>query len=159
MLPVTIHKAVLGDVPRMVRLLRELFRIEHDFDFSPKKQHQGLTALIKDAKRSVVAVARLDEEVVGMATAQASISTAEGGWSARIEDVVVLHELRGQGIGAALLRYLEHWAREKNFVRLQLLADMDNGAAAEFYRRRGWTSTNLRCYNRKLCESALIKVS
>ena len=71
--------------------------------------------------------------IVGMATLQLLISTAEGGTAGVIEDLVVSESMRGQGIGQALLNHLCGWAEGQGITRLQLLADRDNQAALDFY--------------------------
>jgi GNAT superfamily N-acetyltransferase len=81
--------------------------------------------------------------VIAMATAQLVVSTAEGAWSAWIEDVVVAQNFRRLGIGGSLLAALLDWAREKGATRAQLLADRSNAPALDFYRRLGWQSTQL----------------
>jgi GNAT superfamily N-acetyltransferase len=71
------------------------------------------------------------------------ISTAEGAPSAWIEDVVIEADWRGKGLGRALLAYVLQWARSQGATRAQLLADLDNAPALEFYEHLGWQSTRL----------------
>ena len=130
-------------------LLTELFSIESDFVPDREKQAQGLGALIAHPHGKVlVLVAVIDGLVVGMATVQALISTAEGGSVGLVEDVVVGKEHRGRGIGTMLLDGIVGWAMQGKLLRLQLLADKDNEPALKFYAGREWTSTNLTCMRR-----------
>jgi GNAT superfamily N-acetyltransferase len=80
-----------------------------------------------------------------MVTGQITISTAEGGLSAIVEDLVVLAPFRGKGVGKKLLMSVENWARQMGAVRVTLLADRDNLKAADFYDKAGWTVTNMIC--------------
>ena len=118
--------------------------IESDFSADRSKQRRGLELLLSQPDdRAVVMVARSADRVVGMASAQLVISTAEGAPSAWIEDVVVQRNLRGQGIARLLLRELLAWARQHGATRAQLLADNANRPALDFYRHIGWRSTQL----------------
>jgi GNAT superfamily N-acetyltransferase len=140
----TIGTANAEDVPALESLLAALFSIETDFRPDGVRQRAGLALLINDTERAVVMTARdAAGTVVGMASAQLVVSTAEGAWSAWIEDVVVAAGCRGRGIGASLLSALLDWARGKGATRAQLLADRTNVPALDFYRQLGWQSTQL----------------
>ncbi len=84
-------------------------------------------------------------EVVGMVTVQLVVSTAEGGFSGLVEDLVVAARERGRGIGRLLLERAEGWARARGASRMQLLADRENARALHFYERAGWRGTRLLC--------------
>jgi GNAT superfamily N-acetyltransferase len=135
----------------MCDLLAELFSIESDFVPDREKQLHGLSALIAHPPgRVLVLVAVIDELVVGMATVQTLISTAEGGRVGLIEDVIVDREFRFQGIGTLLLNEIAAWGRRAGLKRLQLLADRDNQPALDFYSCRGLDLTRLTCLRKKL---------
>jgi GNAT superfamily N-acetyltransferase len=78
-----------------------------------------------------------------MVTGQLVVSTAEGGASVLVEDMVVDGAERGLGVGRRLLDEIDRWAGERGATRLQLLADRDNAAALAFYDRTGWVRTRL----------------
>jgi ribosomal protein S18 acetylase RimI-like enzyme len=145
---VSIRPARADDVDALVRLLQALFSIEADFRPDEARQRAGLALLLAEADRAAVLVAELGGAVVGMVTAQLSISTAEGGLSATVEDMVVDAAARGGGVGAALLSAIEAWAARRGATRLQLLADRENAAALAFYARMGWSRTRLVCLRR-----------
>lgn len=140
----TIRPATGADIPAMVELLRLLFSIEEDFAFAPERQRKGLELLLASGE-AVVLVAEDLQEVIGMATGQLLISTAEGAPSLVAEDVVVVPAHRGKGIGSALLQQLAGWGRQRGARRMQLLADRTNHPALAFYRRQDWATTRLIC--------------
>jgi GNAT superfamily N-acetyltransferase len=145
-----IRPARTGDIPRMCELLTELFSIEADFVPEREKQSHGLNALLADPQGKVlVLVAELDGMVVGMATVQTLVSTAEGGRVGLVEDLVVRRNLRGRGVGAQLIEAILTWAGSQGLTRLQLLADRDNQQALDFYASRNWISTRLICLRRR----------
>ena len=150
---VTIRDARPDDLDAMTALLRDLFSIEADFAVDARRQQRGLTLMLDGCrKHRCVKVAETGERVVGMATAQMLVSTAEGGMVALIEDMVVDNHFRGRGIGRLLMTDIEAWSRERGATRLQLLADRTNFQALDFYDRMGWHPTKLICLRRKWSE-------
>ena len=145
---VRIRPAVPADVDALAALLRQLFELEADFRPDEARQRKGLSLMLDDPDRRAVLVAERGGAVVGMVTAQLVVSTAEGGPSALLEDMVVLAPARGRGVGGELLRAIEAWARARGATRLQLLADRENGPALAFYARMGWAGTRLVCLRR-----------
>jgi GNAT superfamily N-acetyltransferase len=131
----------------MVALLRELFSIEADFRPDAARQRRGLALLLASAQ-GLVLVAERAGTVLGMVTVQLVVSTAEGGLSALVEDMVVAAGERGAGVGRLLLAAAGGWARGRGASRLQLLADRENGPALRFYARMGWRATRLVCLRR-----------
>lgn len=144
-----IRPALPGDLDGLVGLLRMLFAIEADFDFDAARQRRGLAILLAH-EAAVVLVAEAAGQVVGMCSGQLVISTAEGGFSLLVEDVVVAEPWQGKGVGRELLTALEQWGSGKKIERLQLLVDRNNTAALEFYRKLGWQSTELVCQRRRI---------
>ncbi len=139
----------MEDISDMVELLRQLFSIERDFNFSPEKHESGLQMLLRSSS-SRVFVAERQGHVIGMCTLQTLISTAEGDLVGLVEDVVVDEGSRREGIGSLLLETITEWAQTAGLKRLQLLADRDNIPAFEFYRKYHWSQTNLICVRKLL---------
>jgi ribosomal protein S18 acetylase RimI-like enzyme len=139
-----IRPATDTDIPAMVSLLRQLFAIEEDFVFDAARQQRGLELLL-DGATALVLVAEENGAVVGMATAQLLISTAEGAPSLIIEDVVVTPARQHRGFGSALLERLAEWGAGQGASRMQLLADRTNDRALDFYRQKDWLQTQLIC--------------
>jgi len=128
-----------------------LFAVEADFDFDAARQRQGLAMLLAQ-ETAVILVAEAEGLVVGMCSGQSIISTAEGGFALLVEDVVVAEPWQGKGVGRELLAALEQWAAARKIGRLQLLADRNNAAALEFYRKLGWQGTELVCRRKRIEE-------
>jgi GNAT superfamily N-acetyltransferase len=144
-----IRPATLADVEAMVRLLGVLFAIEADFTPAPERQRRGLTRLLDDpARRGALVAVTSAGEVIGMITIQLLVSTAEGGDSGLLEDLVVEGAHRGAGTGRRLLEAAVEWARARGATRVQLLADRENAPALGFYARLGWARTQLVCLRR-----------
>ena len=140
---VTIRPARQDDIAAMAELLSMLFAVEEDFAVDTDKQRAGLEMFSQYPDGRYLVVAEKQQQVVGMCSAQLLISTAEGGWKAIIEDVVVAKQLRGQGIGKRMLDELADWAGLQGASRKDLLADRDNIDGLKFYDRLNWRRTNL----------------
>ncbi|WP_320007298.1 GNAT family N-acetyltransferase [Maridesulfovibrio sp.] len=145
-MPTTVHirNANSADLVPMTGLLNSLFSIEKDFSADGDRQMRGLRMLLGNP-RACILVAEEQGEVVGMCTGQIVISTAEGGPSILVEDVVVRSDRQGEGIGTMLMEAVRRFADENRATRLQLLADCDNTPALNFYNKTGWNKTSLIC--------------
>ncbi len=130
----------------MCELLADLFSVETDFKVDVVKQAKGLGMLVADLSgRVFVGVAVADDSIVGMATVQTLVSTAEGSRVGLVEDVIVDRRFRRCNVGTLLIERIIAWSREQGLTRLQLLADRENHRALNFYASRGWTFTRLIC--------------
>ena len=94
------------DVPAMAGLLSELFSLEKDFRPDPDKQMRGLRLLLKQPHLGRLFVASTDDGIVGMVSLLFTVSTAEGGPVAILEDMIVANAYRGQGIGRRLVEHV-----------------------------------------------------
>ncbi len=138
------------DLPHLVELLGVLFAQEADFVPDAAKQKRALQAILGDPRIGHIYVAREAGRVVGMVSTLYTISTAEGGKAAWLEDMIVLPERRGIGIGAALLAHAVVGAREQGCMRLTLLSDEDNDSAHAVYAAEGFQFSGMRPMRLKL---------
>ena len=138
------NEATATDIPDLVKLLSVLFSIEKDFTPDFTKQQKGLALLIQNNANGTIQVARdISGKVIGMVSAQLVISTAQGAASAWVEDMVVDTKYRGQGVGKQLLKHVLAWAKAKGATRAQLLVDVTNTDAIDYYKHLNWESTQL----------------
>jgi len=142
--------ATKKDLEQLVELLGILFVQEADFVPDAAKQKRALEMILGDARLGRIYVAREGGRVVGMVSTLYTVSTAEGGKAAWLEDMVVLHEYRGRGIGAALLAHAVVGAREEGCLRLTLLSDEDNAQAHGVYAAEGFQFSGMRPMRLKL---------
>ena len=139
-----IRPATKADIPELLALLQQLFSIEIDFNFDAERQHLGLNLLL-ESDMAIICVAEEEGTIIGMATGQLVVSTAEGGPSLLIEDLVVSPPMQKKGHGSQLLSALAQWGSERGAGRMQLLADQTNYPALEFYLHNQWRRTQLIC--------------
>ena len=139
----TIEQASSADIPAMVGLLAALFSIEQDFKPDTERQIRGLAGVLASPNACIMLARSAQGEAIAMCSAQLVFSTAEGAHSAWIEDMVVHEAWRGRGIGRQVLQALLAWASERGATRAQLLADLDNQPALDYYQHLGWQETSL----------------
>lgn len=141
-----------ADLDAMAGLLGELFALEADFAPDRAKQLAALRWILDHPAHGRLFVLRDGDKVAGMANALVSVSTAEGGPVLILEDVILAAEHRGGGHGRRLVEHVLGWAHSQGMSRVTLLADKDNQAALDFYRRLGFEESALvvrRCRTRK----------
>ncbi len=148
---ITIRKAFKQDIDTLVLLFQDLFSIEKGFQHNPIKQKKGLNMMLENPQ-GVVLVAEHSGQIVGMSTGQLLVSTAEGGPSLLIEDVIVAQDWRNKGIGKKLVEAVCRWAATFEAKRFQLLADAENSGGLDFYKNTGWDTTNLICLSKTAVE-------
>lgn len=136
------------DLPFLVELLAELFRLESDFAPDSAKQERGLRQILDNSETGRIFVVRASGRAIGMANLLFTVSTAEGGKAAILEDVIIAQPWRGKGLGKQLVEHVLHWAVENGCLRVTLLADRENAHALGFYRHLGFEKSAmavLRC--------------
>lgn len=131
------------DVPRLCELLHLLFTLETDFEPDRDKQSRALHQILDQPHTGRILCAVDGESVVGMVSLLYTVSTAEGGRAAWLEDLVVHPSRRGRGIGEQLLDAAIAEARNTGCLRLTLLTDSDNDAAHRLYHRAGFCRSQM----------------
>jgi ribosomal protein S18 acetylase RimI-like enzyme len=138
-----IETATLDDINALCDLLAVLFSQEAEFKPDHQAQKTGLQAIISNPDIGIILLARHNDKVVAMVSLLFSISTALGGRVAILEDMVVLPEQRGLGIGSALLNEAISTARDSGCQRITLLTDSDNTIARGFYEKQGFVRSSM----------------
>ena len=72
-----------------------------------------------------------------------TVSTAEGGRAAWLEDMVVHPSRRGQGIGERLINEAKSGALAAGCSRITLLTDAMNSPALQFYEKAGFSRSQM----------------
>lgn len=144
----SIREAHIDDIPAIILLMNQLFEMETGVTVNEQNQSRGLSILIANEKSAVI-VAELEDKLVGMCSIQSLISTAEGGYTGWIEDMVVDQTIRQAGIGAQVLAFAEEWGKNSGFTRIQLLCDENNISGNTFYAKHNWQPTTWKCWGKK----------
>lgn len=136
---VSVRRATTDDVTQLCELLSLLFAQEADFEPDVDRQARGLHLILEQPEVGQIHCAADSGRIVGMVGILFTVSTAEGGRVAWLEDMIVRPEMRGHGIGARLLHEAVRGARAAGCKRITLLTDATNDPAMRFYARSGFT--------------------
>ena len=138
---IELRPAVMQDLPDILALYgaldRELVALQPDFFCAAPRSEQETAAALADTNTAFL-LAVQDGITVGFALVEYA------GWTpafscvlphryARLSDIVVLPDLRGQGIGSALLGAAKRWARDRRLEYLELNVLAQNTAAMALY--------------------------
>jgi GNAT superfamily N-acetyltransferase len=136
-MPITLRKAIKADIPQILAFIRGLAEFEHESD--------AVLATEADLERDGFGLrprfeclmAEHDGQPAGFALYFFNYSTWVGRPGLYVEDLFVLPELRGLGIGKALLQRVAVEALAIGCRRLQWQVLDWNQPAIDFYRAMG----------------------
>ncbi|MFL6081229.1 MAG: GNAT family N-acetyltransferase [Ornithinibacter sp.] len=116
-----VRAAVPGDVPAILRLVRELAEYEKALDQVEASQEQLEEALFPAGREpaAFAHVAEVGGQVVGCAIWFVTFSTWTGTHGIWLEDLYVTPPQRGSGLGQELLRTLAAICEERGYSRLE----------------------------------------
>jgi len=140
---IDIETAAAADIAELCRLLGLLFAQETEFAADVSRQQRGLQTILQHPELGTLLVAKQQGRIVGMVNLLFTVSTALGARVALLEDVVVLPELRGCGVGSRLIEAAIATARTTGCKRITLLTDTDNQTAQAFYRKHGFAPSSM----------------
>ncbi len=143
-----VRLADMNDLAFCTELLVLLFSQEREFNPDPLVQRKGLEMIIRNPETGSVFIYEEDGVIQGMVVLLFTISTALGKKVAILEDMVVLPYLRGKGVGTRLVKHAVEFAINKGCGRITLLTDYDNKAAHKFYRKCGFTKSDMVVFRR-----------
>jgi GNAT superfamily N-acetyltransferase len=106
-------------------------------------QRAAIEEIISTAYQDLL-VGEVDDVVV--CTAQVTwmrMLGADGGLYCQVEAVRTASAMRGQGIGATLMAYIEDEARRRGAARMQLTTNRERVRAHEFYERLGFVPSHI----------------
>ncbi len=138
-----VETATIEDLPALVELTMDLFRLQGDFEPDPAAQERGLGLILEQPSRGRIFVLRNDHQIFGMVNLLFTISTAMGGFVILMEDVIVHPDHRGQGYGTMLLNHVIEFARQKDFKRITLLTDKISADSQNFFRKYAFEYSNM----------------
>jgi GNAT superfamily N-acetyltransferase len=132
-----IRYATTGDVPEILRLVRELAEYERALHEVKATEDQLRDRLFGDDPKVFAHVAEHDGRVVGFAVWFLSFSTWNGTHGIYLEDLFVEPEYRGHGYGRGLLTELARVADDRGYGRVEWSVLDWNEPAIGFYKALG----------------------
>jgi GNAT superfamily N-acetyltransferase len=132
-----VEPATEADVAVILRLIAALAAYEHMSDDVVADEPALRASLFGPSPAAEVILARLDGEPAGFAVWFHNYSTFLGRRGLYLEDLFVVPEWRGRGIGRALLAYLARVAVARDCGRMEWAVLDWNEPAIGFYQRLG----------------------
>jgi len=132
-----VREARESDVGRIHQLVLDLARYERAPDEVRATPEQLRAALFGPQPATYALVAEAGGEVVGFALYFLNFSTWEGVHGIYLEDLYVMPEHRGTGLGKAMLTSLAQIAIQRGYARVEWWVLDWNEPSIDFYRRLG----------------------
>jgi GNAT superfamily N-acetyltransferase len=136
-LDLTIAPALVEDVPTILRLIRALGAYEELTHEIVATEDELRRWLFGDKPAAEVLVARVGSDAIGFALFFQNFSTFLARPGLYLEDLFVVPEWRGRGVGRRLLATLASLAVARGCGRFEWSVLEWNTPAIEFYRRAG----------------------
>jgi len=140
------RQATQEDLPAIVQILAEdeLGVGRERFETPlPPTYYTAFETIESDPNQEIIVV-ELDREIVGTLQLMFLPSLSyQGGTRAQIESVRVLQRLRGQGIGADMMRWAMERARQRGCHLMQLTSHKSRVDAHQFYEKLGFVMSHV----------------
>jgi len=139
---VNLRLATQQDVPVILAFIQGLAEYEKLSDQVVATEEKLQQTLFGDKAYAEVVIAEYDNKAAGFALFFHNYSTFLAKPGIYLEDLFVLPECRGKGLGRLLLSYLAKLAVERNCGRLEWSVLDWNQPAIDFYQAQGATMLN-----------------
>jgi GNAT superfamily N-acetyltransferase len=134
---IDIQPATAADIPLILSFIRALAEYERLSDHVVATEASVRETLFGSNRSAEAVIARVDTTPVGFAVWFHNYSTFLSRRGLYLEDLFVLPEWRGRGVGRALLRHLAHVAVSRGCGRMEWAVLDWNETAIRFYRSLG----------------------
>lgn len=128
-----------GDLPDLLPMIGEYWVFERIRGFDPARIGEQVARLLSDSRLGGAWIGLVDDRPAGYLLAVYVFSLEHLGLTAEIDELFVLPEHRGRGLGAELLRAAESVFVRAGCTNVSLQLAHGNESAREFYRRHGYT--------------------
>ena len=132
-LPIDIASATVADVPLVLRFIKALAEYERMTDQVVATEESVRESLFGGRPSAEAAIARVNGDPAGFAVWFYNYSTFLSRPGLYLEDLFVLPECRGRGVGRALLQHLARVALSRGCGRMEWAVLDWNDLAIRFY--------------------------
>ena len=147
---ITCRKMTARDVRDAFEMLSAFLNEDEHYLASSKaygdRGFQGLNAaldlFLEHSEFGFVWMAFDEKGVAGICVVCYAISTSMGALVAKLDDVSVKPDRRGQGIGTALLEQLKEQLKKESVTRIDVAVHVENPDARRFYEALGFVGLN-----------------
>jgi ribosomal protein S18 acetylase RimI-like enzyme len=147
---ITCRRMTATDVPDAYEMLSAFLGEDEHYLASSKAYGDRGTEAVKEAldlfltrpELGFVWLAYDEQGVAAMCVICYAISTSLGTLVAKLDDVSVKEDRRGQGVGTALMERLKEELRKSKVMRIDVAVHLDNPEARRFYEKLGFSALN-----------------
>ena len=133
-----IRTATPADAPTLIPLVGQYWRFEAIEGFDPARVASLLKRVLSDSKLGHAWLATVDGAPAGYLLAVYVFSLEHQGLTAEIDELFVVPQYRGLGLGGRLLETAEETFRGSGCTNVSLQIGRDNNEARAFYRAKGY---------------------
>jgi GNAT superfamily N-acetyltransferase len=132
-----IKRATPADIDSIHRLLLMQFG-EHNIIVPECASEEAIAGVLQDERLGLMIVARDRSETIGMAVISFAWTLEHGGKSAWLDELFVISDRRGRGVGKALLDRVVSEVRDWGCAAIDLELDQGQVRAERPYERAGF---------------------
>ena len=136
---VALQTATVADLDRLL----DLIRAYHDFEgiaHSRGRMSDAIRPLLGNSELGRIWLITLDDQIIGYTALCFGYSIEFAGRDAFVDELFVVSEQRGRGIGRQVLELIRTEARQLDVKALHLEVARDNHQAQRLYRAVGFTA-------------------
>lgn len=137
MLKINIRKARKEDLDSVYRMVCELEEEELNRD-----EFENIFKNNLDSKDVYYVVAEVKKKVVGFISLHVQKILHHTGAVAEVQELFVEFDLRGQGVGKKLVKYVEKIAQERGCKLFEVACRLKSESAHKFYQREGFLKSH-----------------
>lgn len=127
-------------IPVVVELMRQYWEFEQIRGFSAERAEHLLQSFLGQPQLGRGWIAYSDQHVQGYLLCSAIFSFEYGGLTAAIDELYVVADARGQGVGRLLVHTAETEMRERGCVHIEMEVAAKNIRAQHFYSLLGFAT-------------------
>ena len=132
-----IERATLADKDVLLDLMQKQF-LEHEIPHSAGILEAAIREMITRDSLGIILVARDDDHVIGLAAIPFAWTLEHGGKSAWLDELYVLPEHRGAGVGGLLVDSVLVEAEKEGCIAVDLEVEAEHQRVEQLYARKGF---------------------
>jgi ribosomal protein S18 acetylase RimI-like enzyme len=134
---ITVERATLADREILIDLTHRQF-IEHEIMYTAEILDSAIEEMLAKEGLGILLIAIENSQVIGFAVISFSWTLEHGGKSAWLDELYVLPEYRGRGVGSMLVGKVIEAAKKEGCKAIDLEVEEDHRRAERLYERKGF---------------------
>ena len=134
---ITVERATLTNKETLSKLLQRQFG-EHAIPFSAEILGSAIEEMLRRSDLGLFLIAKKDNHEIGFAAISYAWTLEHGGKSAWLDELYVLPEHRGMGVGSLLVEKVVEEAQREGCRAIDLEVEDEHRRAERLYERKGF---------------------